>query len=84
MHSSVYFACTENPVVPCCREEGEESRLTIMALRVELQSAQTGQDLLQSQLQAVHRELECEREALQQQGALALWRVLVRTCCSAG
>eukprot|EP00891_Asterochloris_glomerata_P009568 jgi/Astpho2/9568/fgenesh1_pg.00146_%23_22_t len=41
------------------REEGEESRLTIMALRVELQSAQTGQDLLQSQLQAAHRELEC-------------------------
>ena len=38
-----------------------------MALRVELQSAQTGQDLLQSQLQAAHRELECEREALQQQ-----------------
>ncbi len=53
--------------MPCCREEGEESRLTIMALRVELQSAQTGQDLLQSQLQAAHRELECEHEALQQQ-----------------
>ena len=53
--------------MPCCREEGEESRLTIMALRVELQSSQTGQDLLQSQLQAAHRELECEHEALQQQ-----------------
>ena len=64
LYSSVWPAIQSKP---CCREEGEESRLTIMALRVELQSAQTGQDLLQSQLQAAHRELECEREALQQQ-----------------